>query len=279
VEAPAVDPWLAELVRYEDEVVHSDADGLRARWWFGETLVKRRGDAGRLANGELARVVDEVGVSRAEITHRMRFYERFPTADQLSNAVRQFGSWHAIVRDALPMRSDDDVPLDPGPLPEGVYRTIVADPPWRYDNRATRGAAEDHYATMSLAELAGLDVEERAAEQAHLYLWTTNGFLREAFDLVDAWGFEYRTCLTWVKPQIGLGNYFRSSTEHVLFGVRGRLRTLVRDERNWLEAPRGRHSAKPEAFYDLVQRASPGPYLEMFARQRRLGWDVWGREA
>lgn len=167
------------------------------------------------------------------------------------------------------------------PLPDGEFRVIVADPPWQYGNGATRNAARKHYRTMTVAEvcLLGEEVEKRAADESHLYLWTTNSFLREAFDVVDAWGFEYKTCLTWVKPQMGLGNYFRSATEHVLFGVRGGLRTEARNLVNWFEASRSRHSAKPQHFYELVEKASPGPYLEMFARTRRLGWDGWGHEA
>lgn len=155
----------------------------------------------------------------------------------------------------------------------------MADPPWRYGNTSTRGAAEDHYPTMTLADLQDLPVTDWAKEESHLYLWTTNGFLREAFSVMDAWGFTYKTTLVWVKPQMGMGNYFRSSTEYVLFGVRGGLQTLVRDQLNWFTAARGRHSAKPGAFYDIVERSSPGPWLEMFARVQRLGWETWGNEA
>jgi N6-adenosine-specific RNA methylase IME4 len=166
------------------------------------------------------------------------------------------------------------------PAPDGTFATIVADPPWQYTNTSTRGAAEDHYPTMSIAELCDLPVESWSAPEAHLYLWTTNGFLREAFDIVDAWGFEYKTTLVWAKPQIGMGNYFRSSTEYVLFGTRGGLRTLDGNQRNWFEAPRTQHSRKPGLFFDIVHQASPPRYLEMFARQRRLDpdWDYWGNE-
>lgn len=164
---------------------------------------------------------------------------------------------------------DDEAP--------GEFAVVVIDPPWRYDNVATRGAAEDHYSTMSLDELAALRIP--AAEDAHLYLWVTNGFLREGFDLLGAWGFTYKTCLTWVKPQIGMGNYFRNNTEHVLFAIRGRLPTLRNDVPTWFKADRTQHSAKPDSFYDLVEGSSPGPYLEMFARRRRFGWHVWGNEA
>jgi N6-adenosine-specific RNA methylase IME4 len=136
------------------------------------------------------------------------------------------------------------------PVPKS-FPAIVVDPPWRYDNVATRGAAEDHYPTMSQAELAALEVP--AASDAHLYLWVTNGFLREGFELLDAWGFAYKTVLTWCKPSIGMGNYFRNNTEHVLFAVKGRRPTQRRDVGTWFSAAKTRHSAKPESFYDLVE--------------------------
>ena len=181
----------------------------------------------------------------------------------------------------------------PTPRPaEGKYATILADPPWQYGNAGTRAAARDHYTTMTIDELCDLDVApSSAADDAHLYMWTTAGHLPEAFRVMAAWGFTYKTFLVWVKPQIGMGNYFRVSSELVLFGLRGDLAINDRGIRNWFEAKRGKHSAKPESFYDLVKRASPGPYLEMFARCRRNeqlicgcarcnhGWDVWGNES
>lgn len=163
-----------------------------------------------------------------------------------------------------------------GPTPT-EFPAIVIDPPWRYENTITRGAAEDHYPTMSLDELAELELP--ATDNAHLYLWVTNGFLREGFDLLDAWGFTYKACLTWCKPQIGMGNYFRNSTEHVYFALRGSLPTEANNIPTWFQADRTRHSAKPESFYDIVEKSSPGPWLEMFARRRRLGWHTWGNEA
>jgi N6-adenosine-specific RNA methylase IME4 len=191
--------------------------------------------------------------------------------------------------------------------PEGKFNVIVADPPWRYGNAATRANADGHYdGTLSVEQLCGLEpmpdgsklpdqVEAWSPDDAHLYLWTTAGFLREAFDVMAAWGFTYKTFLAWVKPQIGMGNYFRVSSELVLFGIRGRLPIEDRSIRNWFEAKRGKHSAKPREFYDLVEQASPGPYLEMFARcdagrfgqlaptcqcaHHLRGWETWGNEA
>lgn len=164
-------------------------------------------------------------------------------------------------------------------LPERCdYGAVAADPPWDYGNKATRGSTRIHYNTLTLDEIASIPVSDWVNDQSHLYLWTTNGFLRQAFDVMEAWGFTYKTTLTWVKPQLGLGNYFRSSTEHILFGVRGGLKTLDSNQFNWFQARRRRHSQKPGRFFEIVETCSPGPYLEMFARTRRFGWDSWGNE-
>jgi N6-adenosine-specific RNA methylase IME4 len=176
-------------------------------------------------------------------------------------------------------------------LPEvRKYNTIVADPPWQYRNKSTRNAAAKHYPTMSIGELCDLDVvRECSDDNAHLYLWSTSSHLPEAFSVMASWGFTYKTYLVWSKTQLGLGNYFRVSTEIVLFGVKGSLPTHTTDKRNHFEAPRRKHSQKPPQFHDLVEASSPGPYLELFSRcwgaptcecsKCRLGWDVWGNES
>lgn len=171
------------------------------------------------------------------------------------------------------------------------YRTLVVDPPWAYRqkwaqfstsmwkaHRVIRGS-DGQYGSMTTCELKALPVGEWAEDDAHLYLWTTNGFMREAYEIADAWGFEVKTILTWVKPGIGMGYYYRNNTEHVLFAVRGSLKTFRRDVPTAFDAPTTRHSAKPQAFYDMVETMSPGPYLDVFNRNQRLGWDAWGYEA
>lgn len=286
------DLGIQRLVHIEERITGAEDTGLRARWEFGHVLLAARDGKGRLPNGYLADVVERTGVSRQEVGYRTRFAERFPTEAELTNAVGTFRSWHQVVKVALAGQPGDEAPADPQPVPEGKFSTIVADPPWRYGNTSTRGAAEDHYETMSIEELCDLDIaRERAADQSHLYLWATAGHLPEAFTVMEAWGFTYKTYLVWVKPQMGMGNYFRVSTEVVLFGVKGGMRTNDRGLMNYFEARRGKHSAKPPAFRELVKRASPGPYLELFSRCRRAqelacscsgcedGWDVWGDQA
>jgi N6-adenosine-specific RNA methylase IME4 len=172
------------------------------------------------------------------------------------------------------------------------YRTIVMDPPWEYERTVALGsgrAAASHYSTMTNAEIAALPVADLAGQNCRLYLWVTNPRLfaeptRDSISPVEmlrAWGFRYVTMLTWHKLGApGMGWYFRGDTEHVLFGIRGKA-PIPAESRlsNHFAAHRTVHSAKPDRFYEMVERVSPGPYLELFARRRRYGWDVWGNEA
>lgn len=165
------------------------------------------------------------------------------------------------------------------------YRTIVADPPWevgRGPEWASNGASRPlTYPTMSVDEIARLPVGALADKRAHLYLWTINAYVEDAFEIARHWGFRPSTLLTWCKPRhgIGLGGAYTLTTEHVLFGRRGILPASQRVDTTWWQWPRGEHSAKPEAFIDLVEQVSPPPRLELFARRNRLGWDTWGHEA
>jgi N6-adenosine-specific RNA methylase IME4 len=159
------------------------------------------------------------------------------------------------------------------------YRTIVADPPWRYQSAATKADAGKHYPTMSLDELAELPIRSLAAGDAHLWLWGTNAMLEDAYWLARVWGFRPITLVTWCKKQPGVGYYLRNNTEQLIFATRGK--PMVPEKKplaTWYVWPRGEHSRKPDASYDLVEQVSPGPYLELFARRNRLGWDTWGNE-
>lgn len=170
--------------------------------------------------------------------------------------------------------------LWPGLTPP--YSTIVADPPWAYRRGGVQGAVADQYSTLAETEIADLPVLDLAAPSAHLYLWVTTPKLWDSptpAEIAAAWGFTFKTMLTWVKGErVGLGWYYRVDTEHCLFATRGKapIPAPLRDS-NVLWSPRGAHSAKPAAFYDLVERVSPGPRVELFARQPRLGWDHWGK--
>lgn len=185
-----------------------------------------------------------------------------------------------------------DVPVSSGFAGlSGRFGTILIDPPWRFANRTGKMAPEHkrlhRYPTMSFEEIAALPVPETALDKSHLYLWCPNALLAEGLSIMKGWGFKYKTNLVWYKIRKdggpdgrGVGFYFRNVTELLLFGVRGNLRTLTPGRRqvNILISRKEEHSRKPEALYDLIQRCSPGPYLELFARKRVPGWTVWGNE-
>ncbi|NLX03525.1 MAG: S-adenosylmethionine-binding protein [Phycisphaerae bacterium] len=173
----------------------------------------------------------------------------------------------------------------------GQYSTILADPPWQFQNRTGKMAPEHRrllrYPTMELKEILELPVSKLAAARSHLYLWVPNALLQEGLRVMEAWGFTYKTNLVWYKIRKdggpdgrGVGFYFRNVTELVLFGVRGSMRTLSpgRTQVNLLSTRKREHSRKPDEIYDLIEACSPGPYLELFARFRRPGWGQWGNE-
>jgi N6-adenosine-specific RNA methylase IME4 len=173
------------------------------------------------------------------------------------------------------------------------FGAVLADPPWRFVNRTGKVAPEhrrlSRYGTMSTEEICALPVAEIAAPTAHLYLWTPNALLPEALQVMQAWGFTYKTNLIWRKVRKdggsdgrGVGFYFRNVTEMILFGVRGaNARTLAPGRRqvNYLESRKQEHSRKPEDQYALIESCSPGPFLELFARGARPGWTRWGNQA
>lgn len=173
------------------------------------------------------------------------------------------------------------------------FKTIYADPPWQFANRTGKVAPEhkrlNRYSTMKLADIMAIPVSEVLEEKAHLYLWIPNALLPEGLRVMQAWGFEYKTNLVWEKVRKdgmpdgrGVGFYFRNVTELLLFGVKGdNNRTLQpgRSQVNLLRAMKKEHSRKPDSFVELIEQCSSGPYLELFARGKRPGWEMWGNQA
>jgi N6-adenosine-specific RNA methylase IME4 len=173
------------------------------------------------------------------------------------------------------------------------YSTILADPPWQFTNRTGKMAPEhkrlNRYPTMKLEEICNLPVKNITEETAHLYLWVPNALLPDGLEVLKCWGFEYKTNLIWYKirkdggpDRRGVGFYFRNVTEGLLFGVKGKnARTLQpgRSQENIISSQKREHSRKPDEQYDLIMKCSRGPFLEMFARGKRQGWDVWGNQS
>ncbi len=173
----------------------------------------------------------------------------------------------------------------------GQFSTILADPPWQFQNRTGKVAPEHRrllrYPTLELREILQLPVDRLAAARSHLYLWVPNALLHEGLQVMEAWGFTYKTNIVWYKTRKdggpdgrGVGFSFRNVTERVLFGVRGQMRTLTPGRRqvNMIVARKREHSRKPDEIYQIVESCSPGPYLEVFARFPRPGWTQWGNE-
>lgn len=174
---------------------------------------------------------------------------------------------------------------------KGQFGTILADPPWQFMNRTGKMAPEhkrlSRYATLNFEEIRGIPVASVAGKQSHLYLWVPNALLREGLDVLSAWGFTYKTNIVWHKIRKdggpdgrGVGFYFRNTTEMILFGVRGNLRTLApgRNQVNIIRTQKREHSRKPDEQYEIIEGCSPGPYLELFARGQRSGWVQWGNQ-
>jgi N6-adenosine-specific RNA methylase IME4 len=173
------------------------------------------------------------------------------------------------------------------------FGTVLADPPWRFINRTGKIAPEHHrlarYETMSVDEICALPVGEQLAPTAHLYLWVPNALLPDGLTVMREWGFQYKSNIIWHKLRKdggsdgrGVGFYFRNVTEMLLFGVRGKnARTLDpgRSQVNYIGTRKREHSRKPDEQYDLIERCSSGPFLEMFARGVRKGWTTWGNQA
>ena len=171
-------------------------------------------------------------------------------------------------------------------LPEGQYKCIVADPPWELTTgpgfEVEGGSKPLAYDTMTVEAIKDLDVEGLAADDAHLYLWTVNKYVEASYAIARAWGFTPSTLLVWGKAPhgTGIGGTYRLTTEFILFARRGSLEDRRIVDRSWFDWPRSKHSVKPDAFYEMVESVTPGPErLDMFARKKRKGWDVWGLEA
>lgn len=172
------------------------------------------------------------------------------------------------------------------------YNTVLADPPWRFENRTGKVAPEhkrlNRYPTLSLDEIKEIPVHLAVSSNSHLYLWVPNALLKEGLEVMKSWGFTYKTNIIWHKIRQdggpdgrGVGFYFRNTTEIVLFGTRGHLRTLQpgRSQVNIIRSRKFEHSRKPDELYNIIEKCSPGPYLELFARGKRENWDVFGNQA
>ena len=165
------------------------------------------------------------------------------------------------------------------PARKKLYRTIIADPPWDLQQKGNYGAV-NHYNLMSLDKIKTMPVSDLCEEDAHCWLWVTAATLEHGYAVLRSWGFTPRSIYIWLKPRLGLGVYLRNCAEFVLLGTKGKAPIQHNAQMNWGFFPLQEHSRKPEEFHKIVERCSPGPYLELFARRHpnQEKWDVWGNQ-
>ena len=256
--------------------------------------ISERIEHGEKAKNVVAEVRAKAGVSPKIFERAVAVIETAPeelksevrdgnlTINQAYNRMKQ--AEKLAKREEVRQQNAEKVKTISNPLEaQGLFQTIVIDPAWDYseegDNDAF-GRGRPLYCTMSIEDIAALPIDKIADKDCHLYLWVTNRSLPKSFQLMEKWKFRYVTCLTWVKPHFGLGNYFRGQTEHVLFGVKGNQPLKRHDVGTWFEAPRSKvHSEKPDEFYTLVESCSYAPYIDIFGRKERDGWVVWGENS
>jgi N6-adenosine-specific RNA methylase IME4 len=190
------------------------------------------------------------------------------------------GLVRAYVKQAQRAEVAKQLEAEPVPMNGGPFRVIVADPPWAYTKREGDATHRGDlpYPPMSTDAICALPVQGLGHEDSVLWLWTTNAFMRDAYRVLDAWGFREKTILTWVKDRIGLGDWLRGQTEHCILAVRGKPTVTLSNQTTVLNGPMREHSRKPDEFYSMVEALCPGSKCEMFCRQVRPGWHAWGAE-
>lgn len=247
-----------------------ERQGTRADLCHPATMAEGRGDVRdkiarylRVGRTTIERAEAVVDAAEEEPEEFGYLVEQMDRSGKVSGAYRRL----EVLRQARQLEAA------PPELPTGPFQVIVADPPWRYDS-----GNDLPYPTLDIAEIKALPIPGIAADDSILWLWTTNAHLRAAFEVVDAWGFEYKTALTWVKDRMGTGEWLRGQTEHCLLAARGKPLFLHGSQATVLNAERRQHSRKPEEFYSVVEATCPGSRVELFCRCRRSGWHVYGND-
>lgn len=292
--AKAIGERTPERTRAHIEAQAALADSVDEALERGEVKAERNGKGTQYLFSNLENTISVAEVDRwrklAVIpqAEREAYYEAFPKWSR--DALLKW--WKAREVEGTVVESDsNDVDHGSEPAADCIltddldslagqkFGTIYADPPWAYSNQGTRASTGNHYSTMSIEDLCAMPIASLVADAAHLHLWTTNAFMRDAFEVIEAWGFEYKSMAVWCKPQIGIGNYVRVSHEFVLIAVRGDCKKFKqRNIRSWFELPRTRHSAKPDYWRNVIENNSPENRLELFGRERIPGWTVFGNQ-
>jgi N6-adenosine-specific RNA methylase IME4 len=252
-------------------------------WELGKRIREEYTTRKELYGQKIAQgLAESIGVSERTVNYACAAYDKYPELDNIPEGKNI--TWNKLITKYLPESQKLEIPLPTIITEEGKYNVIYADPPWDVKAGPDWGSGEESkdllYPTMTMEEIHNLPVGSIAAKDAHLYLWTINKYISETYAIARNWGFEPSCLLTWVKPPhgIGLGGTFIQTTEHLLFCRRGTLEANKRIDTTWFQYPRGRHSEKPEEFRKMIEEVSPGKKIELFARTKPEGWDVWGNE-
>jgi N6-adenosine-specific RNA methylase IME4/ParB-like chromosome segregation protein Spo0J len=247
-----------------------ERQGTRADLCHPATMAECQGDA-------RDRIARYLGVGRTTIERAEAVVEAAEEEPEeygyLVEQMDRCGKVAGAYRKLEVLKQAKQLDAAPAELPTGPFQVIVADPPWRYESGGNLP-----YPTMTIDEIKAMPIQDIADENAILWLWATNAHLRVAFDVAVAWGFEYKTLLTWVKDRMGTGDWLRGQTEHCLFATRGKPVFLNGSRTTILTAARREHSRKPEEFYRLVEATCPGGKVELFCRQQREDWQAYGND-
>lgn len=225
-----------------------------------------------------------VGMSRPTLVKAREIVEAAEREPELFADVRErmdrTGNISGAYKELKKRESITELESQPPPLPTGPFDVIVIDPPWAYDNRASdiSHRARNPYGDMGIDEICALPVTSMAADNCIVWLWTTNAHMRHAYRVLDAWGFEEKTILTWAKDRMGTGDWLRGQTEHCILAIRGKPVVNLTNQTTLLRGPLREHSRKPDEFYEMVEALCPGYKVELFARQQRAGWTQHGSE-
>jgi N6-adenosine-specific RNA methylase IME4 len=251
-----------------------ERQGHRAVLCHPATVAEGQGAAHGDARDNIARYlgVGRTTIERAEAV--VEAAEQDPEEfGHLAEQMDRSGKVAGAFRRLTVLKQARELNAGPPALPSGPFQVIVADPPWRYET-----GSDLPYPTLAIEDIKAMPVSDIADEDAVLWLWTTNAHLRLAFEVVDAWGFDYKSLLTWVKDRMGTGEWLRGQTEHCLLAARGKPVFIYGAHSTVLEAVRREHSRKPEEFYALVEATCPGGKVELFCRETRNGWRVYGND-
>lgn len=239
----------------------------------------------------LRTLFDDIGISQRSGYYSVDFYENFlekkikkgeweDVCTGVQTMIKEYFdegeniSWNKIKKNYLTEQKQKLLPL-----PEGKFRVIYADPPWQFDNEGFEQSAEQQYPTMPVKTICDMKIREKVGEKAVLFLWVTNAFLEEGLKVCKEWGFEYKTNMIWIKDKGPTIGWFTQSRHEMLFiATKGEGVHPKEKLNSWFEAPVTKHSKKPEKVYDMIERMYEGPYLELFARNKRKGWQSWGNE-